>query len=458
MPPRKSTSRKTRFSKARKPLPGPVKTTGLDRESEDVDIVGSSKKTMVKPTCKLTDVKETDVFGVEKLNISALINDLEKWAGVKCLHLMKWAEGKHDVIYRCEFRDGSNTIEHIIVRLCKPCLTSKQLESEIATMRYCRDFIPSIPIPSVFHCNLIPQNPIGCEYSVHTVASGLTARTMWQYWTQEEKLTLMDSLANVLHELFTHRVGGFGSLYLVTQGQKTLDKFEIGETIKPQFFNQSFQRSVAPFESVKPRIAAPLRPWNTANAWMVANVRLQLEYLEQYPEHAAISVGWDIAKYPTCLDGYKSVLKGLISLSEIVLCPPELPFSVNSALWRPYLNMDDIMFLPDNAKITSLLDWEMTAVVPLWQAATVPEFMEEGPNRKPAELLSCYRDRFLMRMGELDALMDTTRAEVVKWTDCYLQGKIFRELKEHCDRQWYELDQRTRALMDAWAALVSPAL
>ncbi|KZO99161.1 hypothetical protein CALVIDRAFT_596268 [Calocera viscosa TUFC12733] len=431
-----------------------------DGVSDIIDVDGPTTKPVVT-RCRMTDIKETDVAGVKKVDLDALQVDIEKWAGVECLHITKWDVGRHHIVYRCQLhKKGKNGLEHIIVRLCKPCLREKKLASETATIRYIRKRVLLIPIPPVFYVNLSPDNPVGCEFSFQRLATGVNAEIMWTIWQYEDKVKVVDNVADMMHALFTHRLTteGYGALLPSSNKPETIAGWMAGPAITEEMLDRSFDapKRGRRNEQAKPRLPVPCGPWESPSDWMGANIKNQLRYLEHTPEEACQSVGWDLKTLPKALDGHKRLLRQMVHLASVVPCPPSLPNSVSPALWRPSLKLADIMTLPESGEITALLDWELTVIVPLWQAAVVPSFLV-GSSPADAEAMERYRTRFVDRMHELDTQMAELDPWTVKWHDCYTQGLLFRQIKEHCDKQWYELNEKTQKVVNQWAALARKA-
>ncbi|KZT55005.1 hypothetical protein CALCODRAFT_485143 [Calocera cornea HHB12733] len=410
----------------------------------------------------MTDIKDTDVPGIQKINLDGLQQHLERWSGVKCLHITKWATGRHHIMYRCQFREtGQSGWEHIIIRLCKPYSPDK-LRAEISTLRYIRRFVPDIPVVSCPLVNTSPKNGVGCQFSFHPVATGVTAEMMWNVWPLQDKLELVERLAEMMHALFRHRIiteGDYGALYMAAKDHTTTSGFETGPAVTEAMFERSwepFQRGEEPWEG-NARLAVPAGPWKTAGEWLGANVSAQLKYLEEHPEVACRSINKHYAREQRDIEERKDLLRKMLRLSRALPFPPDLPGSTRPALYRPYLKLNDIMARPDNLEITALIDWELTNVVPLWQAAVPPSFLV-GKHRtdtgEEVDMQPHYLERFLERMRQLDDDVALEDPQAVGWHDCYMQGVIFRRIKQHCDRQWYELDGETKTTVKQWDALV----
>ena len=128
----------------------------------------------------------------------------------ECTAIHVLERGSFHEIRILEFADGWSCIGRFTRN---PLESLDILESEVATLTYVRKNT-TIPVPEVYHVNYDAANPVGARFVLMERMKGVNLYTIWDKLSTEQKLAVMDQIADVLAQLSSLKFDKIGSIKL----------------------------------------------------------------------------------------------------------------------------------------------------------------------------------------------------------------------------------------------------
>ena len=281
-----------------------------------------------------------------------------------------------------------------LFRVILPACPFFKTESEAATLSYLQ-FETSIPVPGVIAWDSNPDNRLGFEWIIMEKVSGVPLRDVWRNISWPEKLVLTERLAELVHELGTHKFDRIGGLYFTWalenhkvdhNKEKALPassdssdqdngKLGINGKMSGAFSSQTF--TVGPLFSpmfyLGSRLYLPGNrgPYRRASEWLESGINMQLQWVKAGRVEGDSFYAKDFEKEVPEIESechrYLETLPKIIS-NEQGPC---------YELHHGDLNSANILVDPETFSITAIVDWEMINIVPAWKASDYPVLLQD---------------------------------------------------------------------------------
>lgn len=125
------------------------------------------------------------------------------------MSLQKLSEGGFNRVFLVELEDNSQVIVKIPYDHSVP--KTYATASEVATLKFLRS--KGIPAPKVYGWSSIANNPVGAEYIVMELASGIGLDSKWFELTKKQQLTVATDVVDIEKKLFAIPFSSTGSIY-----------------------------------------------------------------------------------------------------------------------------------------------------------------------------------------------------------------------------------------------------
>ena len=371
--------------------------------------------------------RDPDVAVIRSIAKKHLLPFLPPHFDDSLFHVLFFAQGGFNKIYRLSYDTHPKSY---IFRVALPLDPFYKVESEAATLTFLRTHT-SIPVASVVSWDSNWDTDLGFEWILTEMIDGVTLDSVWREIPWEQKLALNQKVAKLIAQLRKHNFNAIGSLYFdsalrngarqcaVPPGTTSTNTSERENPFEPVERNVSEQKLPPPeageivpenlklatkseFEGVargtesaegfaighmfdqifinEARLYLPAErgPFRSSLEWKQAAVKIQLEFINKWL--AVAGSGHDDYSFPHDSDleeeapGMKDTCHRMLkALPEIFKDEEE---DRNFVLHHHDLSARNILVDPQTCKITGILDWEMTCIVPEWKAAIEPKYLQ----------------------------------------------------------------------------------
>ncbi|KAH9873194.1 hypothetical protein J1614_005592 [Plenodomus biglobosus] len=290
-------------------------------------------------------------FNVDELKKAAASSVNKPVTDVQSLH--KLAEGGFNRIFEVGMKDGTS----VLARLPYPSTLPQRLAvaSEVATMEFVRAH--GIPTPRILGYG-IDENAIGSEYILMEKLPGRPIGDAWFDLSEQQRLQVLHDIVELEAKLFNIQLPASGSIYYAHDLQ----------TSTPMVSIPAMDRRfcVGPYTG--------LRWWHDVDAIraLQAPAEKELAWIHEYgkpryPFHRQHREAFQYEKqdpmvHITSLEKYLQVAPHLVPTSSELMSP---------VLRHPDMQPNNI-FISEDYKITSLIDWQHAIVLPTFLAAGIP--------------------------------------------------------------------------------------
>ncbi|CAI6339207.1 unnamed protein product [Periconia digitata] len=264
------------------------------------------------------------------------------------------ASGAFNKLYTVESSEQT-----LIMRVSLPVCPRDKTRGEVSTLQWVSNHT-QVPVPKVISFDDSSDNEIGFEWSLMEFVRGTSAYTRWRTLSMEHKVAITRQLAEFQAEFLGCRFEAVGTLQ---EGGSTQESgiFRPGQLVSHGFFMGD-----------RLHYNIPRGPFYSSHDWMSAQLNIVL--LEQTAKLEKAEDEDDQEDAEDCL----STVRKLLDLLPTVFPPGG---GEPASLYHNDLHLNNI-FIDENGKITSVLDWECVSAVPLWLAITAPKFLEETPREE----------------------------------------------------------------------------
>ncbi|KAF2228287.1 phosphotransferase enzyme family protein [Elsinoe ampelina] len=285
-----------------------------------------------------------------------------------------------------------NDAKQVIVKIPNPNAGPPQLTtaSEVATMQFMRTKLKT-PVPRVLSWSAKKTNPVGAEYIIMENAKGTELEFVWHTLNIKQRLAVVKQLASYQSVWASVRVSGYGSLYfrgaapdhakapfrlLDKTGVEQCDEdYELGPIVGREWYDD--RRNEVSFDR---------GPWLSLEDYHRAvgtRERSCVESLDSLPPSPIALRGPGLYMSGRehklrAIDVYMKTFKHILTSEDSI---------THGSIWHGDLHAGNIFVdSADPTKITSLIDWQGTEIVPLYIHARQPYLIDyEGPETKGLE-------------------------------------------------------------------------
>ncbi|KAM5465080.1 hypothetical protein MauCBS54593_006715 [Microsporum audouinii] len=285
-----------------------------------------------------------------------------------CSQIIKMAEGGFNKVFLLTMDDGSEVIARIPTPIAGPRhLTTA---SEAATMQFLRGTL-QIPVPRILAYSPTSDNPVGAEYIIMERLRGDGLGSRWLSLSTAEMADLMMQIVDIEKKIFNFRFPAYGSLYnrhdIPLESRVDIQAGEgdfcIGPICKRQFWHgerADMKLDRGPWTKPEDCVAAPAR---RELAWTSAYGKPRPRRAFLLPTEEDV----DPTEHASLLSQYLQIAPSLV---------PSQPEMGAPILRHPDLSFTNILLTPGTNKIEGIIDWQDTAILPLFMQAGYPAFCE----------------------------------------------------------------------------------
>ena len=320
------------------------------------------------------------------------------------LEVSFFAEGAFNKLYHISAPELPSSY---LLRVTIPVEPFFKTESEVATIAFLRANT-SIPVPNIiaWQSNIDSEDDLGYEWMLMEKIDGVPLFDVWRKVPWDQKLALVDNIAELITELQSQVFDEIGALYFKSKSSGTASKtveppvlldadtvpefydhektgepdysntmrLNIDETacsiktdhkdfVVGRFFHESF------FKASRYYLPGNRGPYRSSLQWLTALVQLQLEWINRGPVEGDDDYDSDfeddaLKMKPLCQE-YLDILPSVFEEEE------NGPY----VLHHHDLNLANIIVDPETFDIRGIIDWEMVNVVPMWKATSHPKFL-----------------------------------------------------------------------------------
>ncbi|KFY68186.1 hypothetical protein V498_10721 [Pseudogymnoascus sp. VKM F-4517 (FW-2822)] len=257
----------------------------------------------------------------------------------------KIAEGGSFRVFEASFQDGSKAI----ARLPYPCTIPRGygVASEVATMEFLRS--QGVPIPRVFYWDSSASNEVGSEYIIMERVPGRELSETWQTMTFKERMAVVQKIVDVERILFGIQLPVSGSLYFknfLGADEKIVD----------------IPDSAGGVSRAKFCVGPSTDNWREGIEWLYKFGEKRYPREPLYREFYGRKLVDPQVQIKHLVD-YLKVAPHLVPSGEELNAP---------TIRHPDLSPSNI-FISEDGNITGIIDWQHTAVLPIFLQAKIPK-------------------------------------------------------------------------------------
>ncbi|KAE8352037.1 phosphotransferase enzyme family protein [Aspergillus coremiiformis] len=238
----------------------------------------------------------------------------------------------------------------------------------------------NIPVPRVFSWSSDDSNPVSAEYIIMEKAAGIPLFEQWGKMAEIEKLELIKNLTKLEAQLSAIQFPAYGGLYRRTDANH-LQCHALGENIDPANLfcvgpscDRSFSTDQAAGLSPQ-NIELDQGPWNTLSDYGISIGKRELSRISSSRPNSG-------STFPKgSIEEQAQLLEITMKLMQIMDSHSMLAQFSQPTLWHTDLHMGNIFVAPgDNARITSLIDFQSISALPLFLQTQWPVFLKPPRN------------------------------------------------------------------------------
>ncbi|KAF5314284.1 hypothetical protein D9619_011847 [Psilocybe cf. subviscida] len=339
----------------------------------------------------LCDEERNPAVRYQKFDIDALKRAIASSTGAeRVVEFSKIGEGWCNKVFRAGLSDGRSVIARIPTPLAMPGSPHLVTASEVATMRFLRERLGLTQVPRIISwSSRASETPVGAEYIIMDVADGVELETVWHALTIQQKVRVVYQWIQFERRVIKAiRGGGYGSIYyrhdIPPEQARDLylvdgkdDEFVLGPAVNPTlFWEEEYDKPVdlkldrGPW----PDIASYLKSIsNSERAWIQKFARApSRKYVAPWEPPVHLK---DPADHIRLLDLYDMVASYFIPADADFLRPTLRLLDSNSG--NIFLSKD-ALDRDGSIEISAVIDWQHTAVLPLYLCVTLPVFVDSA--------------------------------------------------------------------------------
>ncbi|KAJ7253751.1 hypothetical protein B0H12DRAFT_579186 [Mycena haematopus] len=278
-----------------------------------------------------------------------------------------WLLGEASIcwkIFLLTFEDGTDAMARLQIqnainseamsRFSSDLLTLQCL-SEVATLAYVRKHT-SIPVPQVYHAEIDTNNALGTRYTIVERMVGVSLVQLWHTTGPKEREALARELGLLEAKLLQTRFPKIGCIIDGDGG--------VGPMAPSCIYDFTLR--------------APHRgPFTSSKALLEAHVRSELARMDE-PETwiaarrrvSSVNGGTEDLPLRYTVQWFSLLLAGVLDMQGAELA------AANFTLCHDDFNLGNILATP-TGKVTALLDWQGSRVLPLWNSARYGGYIDD---------------------------------------------------------------------------------
>ncbi|KAI4947827.1 hypothetical protein J4E86_008343 [Alternaria arbusti] len=373
-------------------------------------------------------------------------------------------------------RDGFQFIGRIPYPVTEP--KHLVIASEVATMDFLR--LHGIPVPKVYSYSATPENAAGTEYIFMEFIRGINLGDIWFDLPEKARITVVSKLVELESKLFALEFQASGSLYYTKDLPAGYGRSEgpIAKSARDSDFCVGPDTRLRMWHGKRGDIQIHRGPYTDPTSALIAVAKKEIAYLTKFgrPLHPFQHLRREIYNYQK-----QSPLYHLACLEKYLRIAPHLIPHDNEALARPTLRHPDLqpnnIIVSDKLDITSLIDWQHCAILPLFLQCGIPnslqnygdavseslEVPELPPNFDDLSEREQFEQAVLLRRRQLHYyyIAKTAQLNSVHYDAlAHDFGIIRRKLFDHASEPWEGDNVTLKAdlvyLTENWSSITAP--
>ncbi|KAL4886042.1 hypothetical protein BJY04DRAFT_213581 [Aspergillus karnatakaensis] len=285
--------------------------------------------------------------------------------------------------------------------------------SEVAMMDFARNHLQT-PTPRVLDWCANASNPVGAEYIIMEKAAGTPLQDAWPFMSMEEQVELAKTISRFQKAWMSTQFEQYGSLYYEADvasscGIHEYPQFAIGPSVARDW--QEDGRLALQFDR---------GPWNTAEKYALAVGHREIACVEQIPQlPPTLLTLYEPGRYQRSRHTKIAALQNYLRLAKYLL-PPGRAITLPT-LFPANLKAENIFVNKNNpTEVTCILGWQSSAVLPLFEQACQPPFLDLGDPHfnLPKSLL---RDLSGLSQDELDDIENLTTGSILPYYRTHIE-------------------------------------
>ncbi len=373
-------------------------------------------------------------------------------------------QGAFNRVYLVRCPRGSKDERSFIFRVSLPVDPGFKVSSDVATMAFVREHT-SAPVPHVLAFDPSHENELGFAWTIMEMMPGQPLCHRYRYMTRKQKEDLVKRVAEIVAQMFRHKLHGIGNLYQAADASPQQTDRNI--TRRTPYLVKNARTDVT--GDIHSLSNDKARKNSSSTRYRIGRI-VQLSFLWHNRVHYDIHRGpfacshdWLAARLAfviadsipilrnSVLDQQQKLLASKYSLMARRL-QKQLPNFFQRKDSYPgqvtpeitTLHHYDVsgynVLVDEEGQLTALLDWDGVSAVPLWKACQMPEF-----------LVSRYIDEMgddsPKRVDEEYMVSQTAKDRAISFEKAHLRNLFLTEMKR-LEPRWVDLYNCSGRLAD----------
>ncbi|KAH7082398.1 kinase-like domain-containing protein [Paraphoma chrysanthemicola] len=268
----------------------------------------------------------------------------------------KLGEGGFNRTFLVTMHDGFQ----LVVRIPYSTTEPKRLviASEVATMDFLRSH--GVPVPKIYSYSVTSENPAGTEYLITELVRGSNLGDIWYDLSEKARITVVSRLVELESQIFALQFPANGNLYY----SKDL--------------NEETRRVEVPTVDLSHNTSFCVGPDTRLSLWYGRRAELNIDrspFDFGHPVHPFHRLHRELFDYQKI-----SPSEHVRNLHKYLQAVPYITPNDDVALTRPTLRHPDLepnnVFVSDDLSITGLIDWQHSAILPLFLQCGIPNSLQ----------------------------------------------------------------------------------
>ncbi|KAF7586221.1 Phosphotransferase enzyme, partial [Aspergillus hancockii] len=337
------------------------------------------------------NVPELKRLAAESINQG--VNDVSRFE--------KLAEGGFNRTFLVTMTNGFQ----LIARIPYPITEPKYLvvASEVATLDYLH--LHGIPVPKVHSYSATSDNAAGTEYIFMEYICGRDLGDLWFGLSEKECSIIIRNIVELEARLFSLRFPASGSIYYTDDLRAKSDKtpVPIADPTSNGRFCIGPDTTLQMWFGKRRELQVDRGPYDTPEAVLAAGAKKELAYLTKFgkPLQPLQPIYRELYGYQK-----QSHLDHMKNLEEYLRVSPYLVPKGNPILPSPTLRHPDLqpnnILVTEDLQITGLIDWQHSAILPLFLQCGIPNSIQNYGDDVPESLETPSLPDNFSELGESD--------------------------------------------------------
>ncbi|KAK2762217.1 Phosphotransferase enzyme [Arachnomyces sp. PD_36] len=247
-------------------------------------------------------------------------------------------------------------------------------------MNFARNIL-DLPVPKVLAWSATDRNPVESEYIIMEEAKGSRLHEVWQNLELRAKRDIIREIVDVEKKMLSVSFDRVGSLYLRDSGIPGCEAATAARV------SQEVHSNIGTYFSVGPAVRRELwrkergnmhqhhGPWRSAKQYLESVAQREIDWIKAHadPKKENNNPWLYTSGQQTSPDAHISSLRKLLSaIPDIVPKDSEL---LSPRLWHPDFHAGNV-YVDENGKISSIIDWQGACTMPLFIGANPPMLLD----------------------------------------------------------------------------------